>query len=121
MRTTTLVIALFFAVYFTLVFLFLSSRSVNCSHCVLRYLFAFNVSTLLSSYDSNDFTTIPLYCYLYLILHSLSFIRNKDLMDFLRLRLVTTNYSISREKSHYHHRLPPHGSSIPARGRLPPQ
>ena len=93
------VIALFFSVYF----------------------FAFNVSTLLSSYDSNDFTTIPFYCYLYLILRSLSFIRNKDLMDFLRLRLVTTNYSISREKSHYHHRLPPHGSSIPTRGRLPPQ
>jgi len=58
------VIALFFAVYFTLVFLFLSSRSVNCSHCFRRYLFAFNVSTLLSTYDSNDFMTIPFYRYL---------------------------------------------------------
>ena len=76
------VIALFFAVYFTFVFLFLSSRSVKCSHCFHRYLFAFNVSTLLSTYDSNDFMTIPFYCYLYLILHSLSFIWNEELIDF---------------------------------------
>ena len=68
--------------YFTLVFLFLSTRSVNCSHCFLRYLLAFDVSTLLSPYDSNDFTTIPFYCYLYLILHSLSLIRNEDVIDF---------------------------------------
>jgi len=29
----------------------------------VRYLFAFDVSTLLSLYDSNDFMTIPFYCY----------------------------------------------------------
>jgi len=31
--------------------------------CFLRYLLAFDVSTLLSPYDSNDFTTIPFDCY----------------------------------------------------------
>jgi len=43
----------------------------------------FDVFTLLSFYDSNDFMTIPFYCYLYLILHSLSLIWNEDKMDFI--------------------------------------
>jgi len=102
-----------FCRYFTLVFLFLSSHSVNCSHCFLRYLLAFDVSTMLSLYDSNDIMTIPFYYYLYLILLSLSLMRNKDLIDFLRLRVVTTNYSISREKSLLHHYLPPPPLRLP--------
>jgi len=47
---------------------------------------AFNVFTLAivsTTLMTLTIPTIPFYCYLYHILHSLSLIRNKDLIDFL--------------------------------------